>query len=108
MNQPTVLFVEDEPKVAASIKKGLEENGFIVDHAPDGALGHSLAAGKAYDIVLLDLNLPFKSGYEICQSLRQRGVAVPIIMVTAMGDIDKKISGFEAGADDYIVKPFDF
>ncbi|MBK8565042.1 MAG: response regulator transcription factor [Saprospiraceae bacterium] len=108
MKQPNLLFVEDELKVAAAVKKGLEENGFTVDHAPDGAIGGFLAETKEYDLILLDLNLPFKSGYEICRSLRQKGTAVPIIMVTAMSDIDKKISGFDAGADDYIVKPFDF
>ncbi|MCC6727096.1 MAG: response regulator, partial [Saprospiraceae bacterium] len=93
MNQPTILLVEDEPKVAAYIKKGLEENGFIVDFAPDGAVGGYLAETKHYDLVLLDLNLPYKSGYEICQNLRQKDATVPIIMVTAMGDIDKKITG---------------
>ncbi len=108
MNQPTILIVEDEPKVAAYTRKGLEENGFTVDHAADGAVGGHLAETNTYDLVLLDLNLPFKSGYEICRSLKAQKPSVPVIMITAMGDIDKKISGFDAGADDYIVKPFDF
>lgn len=105
---PAVLFVEDEPKVAAYVKKGLEENGFYVDLAADGDTGSLLATTKTYDIILLDLNLPHKSGYDICRNLRAKDPTVPVIMVTAMGDIEKKITGFDAGADDYIVKPFDF
>lgn len=108
MKSPNILLVEDEPKVAAYMKKGLEENGFAVDHAPDGAVGSHFAENKDYDLILLDLNLPYVSGYEICRQLRLKDPTVPVIMVTAMGDIDKKISGFDAGADDYIVKPFDF
>lgn len=105
---PAILFVEDEPKVAASLKKGLEENGYEVDLAPDGAVGRHMAASQTYDLILLDINLPYVNGYEVCRSIRASNTHVPIIMLTARGTVDEKISGFDAGADDYIVKPFDF
>jgi len=105
---PSILFVEDEPKVAASIKQGLEENGYQVDHAPDGAVGNFLAGSKKYDIILLDVNLPHVSGYDVCRSVRTKDPSVPVIMLTAMQTIENKITGFDVGADDYIIKPFDF
>ncbi len=108
MKPPMILFVEDEPKVAASVKQGLEENGFEVDLAPDGAVGSYLASSKKYDLILLDVNLPHVSGYDVCRSIRAKDPSVPVIMLTAMQAIENKISGFDAGADDYIVKPFDF
>ena len=108
MKIPAILYVEDEPKVAASVKQGLEENGFEVDLAPDGAVGSFLAGSKKYDLILLDVNLPHVSGYEVCRNVRVKDPSVPIIMLTAMQSIDNKISGFDAGADDYIVKPFEF
>ncbi len=103
-----ILYVEDEPKVSASVKQGLEEYGYEVDLAPDGAVGRFLAESKKYDLILLDINLPHLSGYEVCRSIRAKDPSVPIIMLTAMQAIDNKISGFDAGADDYLVKPFDF
>ncbi len=103
-----VLLVEDEPKVAASVKTWLEENGFVVDVAPDGAVGQFLVRSTLYDIVLLDLNLPFVSGYEVCKMIRATRPGLPIILVTALGSIEQKLTGFDAGADDYLVKPFDF
>ena len=108
MKIPSVLLVEDEAKMAASIQKGLAENGFEVDVAPDGAVGRHFAATKTYDLVLLDVNLPFVNGYEVCRSIRAANPSVPVIMITASGSLDEKISGFDAGADDYLVKPFDF
>jgi DNA-binding response OmpR family regulator len=108
MKVPAILYVEDEPKVAASVKQGLEEHGYEVDLAPDGAVGSFLAGSKKYDLILLDVNLPHVSGYEVCRNIRSKDPSVPIIMLTAMQSIDNKISGFDAGADDYIVKPFEF
>ena len=102
-----VLLIEDEPKVAASVKTWLEENGFLVELAPDGAVGRHLAQSNSYDIVLLDLNLPFINGYDVCRSIRSTQPQLPIILVTALGSVEQKLSGFEAGADDYLVKPFD-
>lgn len=103
-----VLIVEDEPKVADSFKKWLEENDFSVDVAPDGAVGRHLARSEMYDLVLLDLNLPFINGYEVCREIKEHKPELPVILVTAMGGIEQKLTGFESGADDYIVKPFDF
>ena len=108
MKQPIILFAEDEPKVASSVKQGLEENGFDVEIAPDGAVGRFLGVSKKYDLILLDVNLPHLSGYEVCKAIREKDPIVPIILVTAMQSIENKISGFDVGADDYIVKPFDF
>lgn len=108
MNKTSVLLIEDEPKVAASVKKWLEENDFAVELAPDGAVGRHLAQSTRYDMVLLDLNLPFISGYDVCKSIRAAQPQIPIILVTALGSVEQKLTGFDAGADDYIVKPFDF
>lgn len=103
-----VLIVEDEPKAAESFKKWLEENNFGADIAPDGAVARHLALSEKYDLVLLDLNLPYISGYEVCREIKNQKPQVPVILVTALGGIDQKLNGFDAGADDYIVKPFDF
>jgi DNA-binding response OmpR family regulator len=103
-----VLIVEDEPKAAESFRKWLEENNFGADIAPDGAVGKHLALSEKYDLVLLDLNLPYISGYEVCREIKNQKPQMPVILVTALGGIDQKLSGFDAGADDYIVKPFDF
>lgn len=102
-----ILLVEDEPKVAASIKNWLEEQQFVVEIAPDGAVGRHLATTIEYDLILLDLNLPFVDGYEVCRSIREHHPQVPIIILTALGSIEKKLAGFDLGADDYLVKPFD-
>ena len=104
----SVLLIEDEPKVATPVKIWLEENGFAVELAPDGAVGRHLAQVNRYDIVLLDLNLPFVNGYDVCRAIRVVHPHLPIIMVTALGSVEQKLTGFDAGADDYIVKPFDF
>ena len=108
MSQAKVLLIEDEPKVAASVKTWLEENDFTVELAPDGAVGRHMAQSKRYDIVLLDLNLPFVNGLEVCRSVRAVHPQMPIILVTALGSVEQKLTGFDAGADDYVVKPFDF
>jgi len=107
MKQISILLVEDEPKVATSVKSWLEEREFNVDVAPDGAVGRHLATAQVYDVVLLDLNLPFVDGYEVCRYIREHHPLIPIIMLTAWESIEKKLKGFEAGADDYLVKPFD-
>jgi two-component system copper resistance phosphate regulon response regulator CusR len=103
-----ILVVEDEVKVANAVKKGLEENGFEVDVAYDGRMGKSLGASNNYDLVILDLNLPHSNGYEVCEVIRHRNNRVPIIMLTALGGMEDKMQAFEIGADDYLVKPFDF
>lgn len=107
MKHVKILLVEDEPKVAASVKGWLEEQQYLVDIAPDGAVGRHMATSKTYDLVLLDLNLPFVDGYEVCRYIREQYPQMPIIMLTAWESIEQKLKGFEAGADDYLVKPFD-
>jgi DNA-binding response OmpR family regulator len=103
-----VLIAEDEKKVAASVKRGLEENGFYVDVAYDGTIALRMAEENKYDVMILDLNLPGMNGYEICKSVRCKNNVVSIIMLTALGGLDSKLDGFDAGADDYMVKPFEF
>jgi Response regulators consisting of a CheY-like receiver domain and a winged-helix DNA-binding domain len=108
MDKTKVLLVEDEPKLAASVKEWLEEHDFTVEVAPDGAVARYLVQEKTYDLVLLDLNLPFVNGFDVCQTIRTEQPDLPIIMVSALGSVEQKLTGFDAGADDYLVKPFDF
>ncbi len=103
-----ILVVEDEVKVANAVQKGLEENGFSVQVAYDGRMGMSMARGETYDLVILDLNLPHFNGYELCDAIRQKNAQIPVIMLTALGTTEDKMLAFELGADDYLVKPFDF
>lgn len=108
MEKIPILLVEDEPKIASSIQQWLSEHEFGVEVAPDGAVGRHLALTNDYALVLLDLNLPFVDGVEVCQAIRENKPDLPVIMVTALGSMDEKLSGFAAGANDYLVKPFDF
>jgi len=102
------LVVEDNPKMAAAIRKGLQEHGFAADESHTGFEGEELAASGVYDVVLLDLMLPDRDGVEICRNLRRRGVKTKIIMLTALSGTDEKVQGLDAGADDYLTKPFEF
>ena len=108
MPNSRVLVVEDEPKVADFITRGLREESFQVDHAADGMIGKSLALANNYDLIILDLQLPRLNGLELCKILRQQNSSVPVLMLTALGTLDDKLTGFEAGADDYLPKPFEF
>lgn len=103
-----LLVVEDEVKVADFLKKGLEENKHEVAVAYDGLAGKQLAMQNSYDLIILDLNLPKMNGYEVCASLRNSGMKVPVLMLTAFGTTEDKIAGFDSGADDYLLKPFEF
>ncbi|MFC1711857.1 response regulator transcription factor [Patescibacteria group bacterium] len=104
-----VLVVEDEHKIANSIKKGLEQESFAVDVAFDGEEGYDLAVGEDYDVIVLDLMLPKLNGMEICTSLRKKeNIHTPILMLTAKDQLDDKVNGLNAGADDYLPKPFAF
>lgn len=107
-NDMRVLVVEDEPKLAEFVKKGLEENACNVDIAYDGQIGRNMALSNPYDVLVLDVNLPKINGFDLAQQLRQEQVSTPILMLTAMGSINDKLVGFGAGADDYLVKPFEF
>jgi two-component system, OmpR family, copper resistance phosphate regulon response regulator CusR len=103
-----ILLVEDEPGVVEYLNKGLRELGYEVDVALDGPTGERLASSGDYDIMLLDVVLPGISGYELCRRIREKNQKVPVIMLTALGSTDDKIMGFDCGADDYMVKPFEF
>ena len=101
-----VLVVEDNPDMASAIRQGLKENGYSVDVAHKGMEGEELAASEPYDLILLDVMLPDRDGVEVCRNLRRRGVTSYILMLTALSSTDQKISGLDAGADDYLAKPF--
>jgi len=103
-----ILMVEDEPKLASFVKKGLEEQACEVDIAYDGQVGRSMALNGGYDVIVMDVNLPKINGYDVVQALRQEQIRTPVLMLTAMGSVDDKLTGFDAGADDYLVKPFEF
>jgi two-component system copper resistance phosphate regulon response regulator CusR len=103
-----ILLVEDEPQVASFIKKGFEHEGYELTIAYDGRTGWSLYEQQPYDLVILDVNLPYLNGVELCQRIRAGGHRVPILLLTALDSLADKEAGFEAGADDYLVKPFVF
>ena len=104
-----ILVVEDEHKIANSIKKGLEQESFAVDVAYDGESGFDLAASEDYETIILDLMLPKMDGLEVCSKLREEeNIHTPILILTAKGEIDDKVNGLNSGADDYLAKPFAF
>jgi DNA-binding response OmpR family regulator len=103
-----ILVIEDEHKIANSIKKGLEQEHFAVDVAYDGASGYDLASTEDYDALILDLMLPDMSGNEICKKLRADSNHVPVLILTAKSQVQDKVDGLDAGADDYLTKPFSF
>ncbi|HEX2663426.1 MAG TPA: response regulator, partial [Candidatus Acidoferrum sp.] len=101
-----ILLVEDERKVASFIARALRENTYAVDVAESGEKALELATDAPYDAMLLDVRLPGMSGIEVCRELRQRGVEAPVLMLTARGLVEQKVEGLDAGADDYLTKPF--
>ena len=103
-----ILVVEDEIRLAELLKAGLEEHDFKVDVAYDGYIGKTLALKNSYDLMIIDINLPLVNGYELCKEIRIHNNVVPVIMLTAMASAENKLTGFDVGADDYMVKPFDF
>lgn len=103
-----ILVIEDEHKIANSIKKGLEQESYAVDVCYDGEAGFDLAVAEDYDLIILDLLLPKLDGISFCQNLRKEKIQTPILILTAKGDTDDKVKGLDAGADDYLVKPFSF
>ncbi len=108
MEDIRILLVEDEKKIADSLKKGLTEYGYNVEAAYDGNAGRKLFETHHFDLIILDINLPGMNGYDLCKKIRNRNPQIPIVMLTALSTTDDKIEGFDAGADDYVVKPFDF
>ncbi len=103
-----ILIVEDEPKVASFIKKGLEENNYNAEIAYDGLSAEKLALLYKYNLFILDIIIPGISGLDLCKKLKKLYSDIPVLMLTALGTTDDKIIGFDAGADDYLVKPFEF
>lgn len=103
-----ILLIEDEVKMAAFLKKGLREQGYQVDAAYDGQMGEKLAGQCTYDIIILDLIIPYINGLELCKRIRMTNEFIPILMLTALGSTLDKVAGFDAGADDYLTKPFEF
>jgi len=103
-----VLLVEDEPKMVRSLKKGLEEHLIEVDAAMDGAAGGRLAELNDYSVIISDVMMPEMNGLDMLRQLRLNGNQTPVILLTALGQTDEKVLGFEAGADDYLTKPFEF
>ncbi|MDR0813170.1 MAG: response regulator transcription factor [Oscillospiraceae bacterium] len=102
-----VLIIEDNTALSEQVKKSLENSGFSVDTAAFGQLGEEKAYVSAYDVILLDLNLPDKDGLEILQFLRESGIDTPVIVITARDEVEQRAAGLDLGADDYIVKPFE-
>jgi DNA-binding response OmpR family regulator len=105
---PHLLLVEDETKVATFIKKGLERQGFTVEIAEDGREGKRFFDERTYDLIILDVNLPYMDGVQLAHYIRTKNIQVPILMLTALDTTADKLAGFDAGVDDYLVKPFDF
>lgn len=103
-----ILVVEDNHRIAQSIKKGLEHEAHTVDVTYDGLAGYELGLEDEYDIIILDLMLPEKSGEDVCRDLRKHNIHTPILMLTARDQVSDKVAGLDAGADDYLVKPFAF
>ena len=103
-----ILLAEDDRHLRESIARGLREASYAIDDAEDGARANYLAAVNEYDAIILDVVLPVKDGLEVCREIRRRGMHTPIIMLTARDTVDDRITGLDAGADDYLTKPFDF
>jgi heavy metal response regulator len=103
-----ILIVEDERKVAQFLKKGLQAESYSVDTAPDGERGSLLARSESYDLIILDVMLPRKDGFEVLREIRGARIATPVLMLTAKSDLDDRVRGLDLGADDYLSKPFSF
>jgi DNA-binding response OmpR family regulator len=103
-----ILFVEDEPRMANVVAKGLREHSYAVDIANDGDAALYQVSINDYDLIILDVLLPGRDGFEVCREIRGGGDATPVLMLTARAAVDDRVEGFEAGADDYLTKPFSF
>lgn len=103
-----LLLVEDDHRIASYVKRGLEEDGYAVDVAYDGSDGLDWAQSAPYDLFILDVMLPGLDGFSLCRALRRQGIHAPVLMLTARDAVDDRVDGLDAGADDYLVKPFAF
>lgn len=108
MEERKILIVEDERKIADTLKFGLVEKGYFVEVAYDGKIGHRLFQAHKYNLIILDINLPGINGFDLCKMMRAANSHIPIIMVTSLLTLNDKVEGYDSGADDYIVKPFEF
>jgi two-component system, OmpR family, copper resistance phosphate regulon response regulator CusR len=108
MEERRILLVEDEQRIADTLRFGLKEQGFEVEVAYDGTLGYKLFQSLGFNLIVLDINLPGINGYELCKLVRASNPEIPVIMLTALNSLEEKIEGYDAGADDYIIKPFEF
>jgi two-component system, OmpR family, alkaline phosphatase synthesis response regulator PhoP len=102
-----VLLIEDEPGLVLTLTDRLKSEGFIVTHAGDGKAGFDQASAGGFDLIILDVMLPKKNGYDVCRDLRKKGIETPILMLTAKGETIDKVLGLKLGADDYLTKPFE-
>jgi DNA-binding response OmpR family regulator len=103
-----ILLVEDDPKISSFVKIGLESYNCLVDTAYDSTIGEKLAFSRKYDIIILDVIIPGISGFDLCKKIRNSSNLTPIIMLTSLDSVEDKLTGFDCGADDYVVKPFSF
>lgn len=101
-------MVEDDIHIAADVRSRLTDEGFAVEVVYDGLLAEKIICRKTYDCIVLDVNIPGKNGYDVCSSVRRQNVVTPILMLTAFGEVEDKLQGFDSGADDYLTKPFYF
>ncbi|HVT86642.1 MAG TPA: response regulator transcription factor [Chitinophagaceae bacterium] len=108
MEEIKILLIEDEKKIADALRSGLQENGYATEVAYDGEMGYRMYRNQQYDLVILDINLPGINGYELCKRIRRSDDQVLVLMLTAMSSMEDKLEGFNTGADDYLVKPFEF
>ena len=108
MDERKILIVEDERKIADTLRFGLTEKGYFVEVAYDGTIGHRLFQSNKYNLIILDINLPGINGFELCRLIRTSDPHIPVIMLTSLLTIEDKVEGYDAGTDDYIVKPFAF
>ncbi len=103
-----ILLVEDDQKIAQFVRKGLQEAGFAVDHAPDGVEGLHLALGEPYDAAVVDIMLPHMDGLELIEAMRKKKIKTPVIILSAKRSVEDRVKGLQTGGDDYLVKPFSF
>jgi len=108
MDSGKILLIEDEKKIADTLKFGLDEKGFFVKVAYDGKIGYHLFDSQNFNLIILDINLPGMNGYDLCKAIRIKDEHIPVLMLTSMSSLNDKIEGYDCGADDYMVKPFEF
>jgi len=103
-----LLLVEDDPKISCFIKIGLESNNFLVDVAYDSPLAEKFALSRKYDVMILDVVIPGISGFDLCKNIRNNNIMTPVLFLTSLDSLEDKLTGFNSGGDDYLVKPFSF